>query len=132
MAKKIIVSVSAVVLAVVIFFAGRLSTEIGINKYPILVTGLINDITERGIVIVPTENNLDRYREAISQDMKFFILFTYKTDFTDVVGHRISRDDLKLGDEVTVWVYDVNTNDQILRIYSLGKAARITTNKVKR
>ena len=32
MAKKIIVSVSAVVLAVVIFFAGRLSTEIGINK----------------------------------------------------------------------------------------------------
>ena len=132
MAKKIIVSVCAVVLAVVIFFAGRLSTEIGINKYPILVNGLINEITERGIVIVPTENNLDRYREAISMDMKFFILFTYKTDFTDVVGHRLSRDDFKLGDEVTVWVYDVNTNDQILRIYSLGKAARITTNKVKR
>lgn len=132
MAKKIIISVCAVVLAVVIFFAGRLSTEIGINKYPILVNGLINEITERGIVIVPTENNLDRYREAISMDMKFFILFTYKTDFTDVVGHRLSRDDFKLGDEVTVWVYDVNTNDQILRIYSLGKAARITTNKVKR
>ena len=125
MAKKIIVSVSAVVLAVVIFFAGRLSTEIGIKKYPILVNGLINEITERGIVIVPTENNLDRYREAISMDMKFFILFTYKTDFTDVVGHRLSRDDLKLGDEVTVWVYGYESLDTFYEVYSLGRAVLI-------